>query len=486
MGERIVRRELSPLTHAEADWSGITAVVAGLGVAGYAAATALLDVGASVTVIDPADSPVLRDRAEIVEVLGGTVRLECSDGPDPDTDVFVVSPGIRPGADLIQDALSAGIPIWGELELAWRMRSRHSPAPWLCVTGTNGKTTATLMLASILHADGRRVAAAGNVGESLIDAVRDLSLDVIAVEVSATQMPFVESVSPFAAACLNLAPDHLDFFDNMDEYRSNKALVYRNTQVACIYNVDDVSTEAMVRDADVVEGCRAVGFTLGVPSLSMLGIVEDVLVDRAFIDDRATHAQELATIADVPVQTPAYVSNALAAAALARAFGVSAGSVGAGLRNFQPAPHRMTPLGSVGDIRFINDSQATNAHAAATSLGACDSVVWIAGGQAKGQSFEDLVSAVKSRLTGVVLIGVDRAEIARALRAHAPDVPVVDIEQTGPQAMEQAVRMAWKLAGQGDTVLLAPACASWDMYMNYGDRGDQFARAVAKVISEAS
>jgi len=479
-------RDLSKLVDASSDWQGVTVTVAGLGVAGYAAATALVDVGANVTVIDPADTQTLRERAEIVEVLGGVVRLGCTDGPDSSAEVFVVSPGIKPSSDLIVDAQHRGIAVWGELELAWRLRPRENAAPWLCVTGTNGKTTATLMLAAILAADGRSVVAAGNVGDSLIDAVRHPDLDVIAVEVSATQMPFVTSMSPYAAVCLNLAPDHLDFFTSMRDYADNKALVYRNTQVACVYNVEDPVTEQMVIEADVVEGCRAVGFTLGAPSIGMVGVVDDLLVDRAFIDDRATHAQELATISDVPVDAPAYIANALAAAALARAIGASPASIRAGLQAFAPAPHRIALVGEVGGVRFINDSKATNAHAATTSLGAFESVVWIAGGLAKGQSFDELIERVASRLRGVVLMGADRELIRRSLELQAPLVPIMEVASTGPDAMTEVVRLAHRLAQPADTVLLAPACASWDMFANYGDRGDRFTRAVHELVAEES
>ena len=357
------------------------------------------------------------------------------------------------------------------------MRREESPAPWLCVTGTNGKTTTTLMLDAILRADGRASAAAGNVGFSLIDAVRDPSLQVIATEVSATQMPFVRSMSPESAACLNLAPDHLDFFSSMQEYASNKALVYRQARVAAVYNADDPVTEQMVRDADVVEGCRAIGFTLGVPGVAMLGVVDGVLVDRAFIDDRRTHAQELASVDDVPSKSPANIANALAAAALARSFGVTPSAVCTGLQGFTPAPHRVTRVGEVDGVVYVDDSKATNTHAAQVSLRAFDSVVWIAGGQAKGQSFDDLVREVAPRLRGVVLLGVDRGVIREALERHAPDAAIVDIARTDPEAMDDVVRAAAGLARPGDAVLLAPGCASWDMFRDYGDRGDRFASA---------
>ena len=469
---------LAALTSSSADWSGLRACVAGIGIAGFAAADALLDLGAQVTVIDGGDGDKQRERATILEILGADVRLgDDSSAPD-DADVYVVSPGIPPHAPIIRSAIERGIPLWGELELAWRIRPAQGPAPWLCVTGTNGKTTTTLMLDAILRAAGLESTAAGNVGASLVDAVRRPELQVIATEVSATQMPFVTSMSPESAACLNLAPDHVDFFGTMESYAHHKALVYRHTQIAAVYNVDDPVTEEMVREADVVEGCRAVGFTLGIPGLSMLGVVDDALVDRAFIEERQTSAQELATVADVPNSSPANVANALAAAALARAHGVPAAAVREGLRSFTPAPHRIALVAEIEGVRYVDDSKATNTHAASTSLRSFDPVVWIAGGQAKGQSFDDLVRSVAGRLRGVVLLGVDRDVIRAALEAHAPGVPVVDIARADAEAMADVVGAAAGLARSGDTVLLAPGCASWDMFRDYGHRGDAFAEAV--------
>jgi UDP-N-acetylmuramoylalanine--D-glutamate ligase len=476
MGARL-RRALDSLTSAAADWEGLRATVAGVGVAGFAAADALLDLGARVLVIDGADGDRQRERAAILEILGAEVRLGDDASAPDDSDVYVVSPGIPPHAPVIASAATRGIPIWGELELAWRIRPPEGAAPWLCITGTNGKTTSTLMLDAILRAAGLESAAAGNVGASLVDAVRRPELQVIATEVSATQMPFVTSMSPESAACLNLAPDHVDFFGSMDSYAWHKALVYRHAQRAAVYNVDDPVTEQMVRDADVVEGCRAVGFTLGIPAVSMLGVVDDALVDRAFIEQRSTTAQELATVADVPTSSPANIANALAAAALARAHGVPPGAVRDGLRSFTPAPHRISHVIDVAGVRYVDDSKATNTHAASTSLRSYDPVVWIAGGQAKGQSFDELVGSVAARLRGVVLLGADRQVIRDALTAHAPAVPVIEVERSDAEAMGEVVAAAASLAREGDTVLLAPGCASWDMFRDYGHRGDAFAAA---------
>jgi len=459
------------------DWSDTTFCVAGIGIAGYAAADALMQLDAHVTIVDQSDGEKQRERSTILGELGAQVHLAHL-GPVPDgIDVLVVSPGLRPASPLIVDAQSRGIEVWGELELAWRLR-KPDAAAWLCVTGTNGKTTTTLMLESMLRAAGLRTVSAGNIGSSLVDAVMHDQLDVIAVEVGAPQLPFVTSMSPFASVCLNVAEDHVDHFGSMQAYTAAKARVYERTQVAAIYNVEDPETERMVEAADVVEGCRAIGFTLGVPGLSMLGVVDDVIVDRAFIPNREREAQELALVSDVRPAAPHNVANAVAAAALARAYGVTASAVRDGLRGFEPAEHRISTVGSVRGVQFVDDSKATNAHAAMTSLRAYPSVVWIAGGLAKGQDFDDLVVGARDRLRAVVLLGHDRAVLAGALARHAPNVPVSEVTKGETGAMEEVVARAMASALPGDTVLLAPGCASWDMYRDYADRGRQFAAAV--------
>jgi UDP-N-acetylmuramoylalanine--D-glutamate ligase len=243
----------------------------------------------------------------------------------------------------------------------------------------------------------------------------------------------------------------------------------------------------MVRDAEVVEGCRAIGFTLGVPGLSMVGLVDDVLADRAFVEQRKTSAAELATLADLkqgaPSVAPHNVANALAASALARAYGVTPVSVRDGLRAFVPDPHRIADVATIDGVRFINDSKATNAHAAGASLVSFEHVVWIAGGLLKGGDVDALVRSVAARLRGVVLIGADRERIAEALARHAPDVPVVDLPNTDTGVMDLVVAHAGGLALPGDVVLLAPAGASMDMFANYGARGDAFAEAVDRYAS---
>ena len=472
----------------DADFSAWHVVVAGIGIAGYAAADALMQLGARVSIVDSADGPAQRERGTILAELGAEVRLGVSD-PIPDADLLVVSPGLPPQARVIVDAQFRGIPVWGELELAWRLRKPRpdgSFTPWLTVTGTNGKTTTTLMLASMLGAAGYRVAAAGNIGTSLIDVVMHEDLDVIAVEVGAPQLPFVTSMSPVSSACLNFAEDHVDHFGSLAEYRRAKERVFHLTQVAAIYNAEDPETERMVRDADVIDGCRAVAFTLGVPAVSMVGVVDDVLVDRAFLPERRSHARELAQVSDVHPAARHNVANALAAAALALSWGVPPGAVRQGLIDFTPAGHRIAEAGVVDGVRYVDDSKATNAHAAQMSLLSYDPVVWIAGGMAKGQAFDDLIAAVQARLRGVVLLGVDRAVIADALRRVCPGVPVVEISGGEASAMTDVVLAAQRMSQPGDTVLLAPGCASWDMFKDYAHRGEAFTAAVRALAREGS
>ncbi|WP_377272072.1 UDP-N-acetylmuramoyl-L-alanine--D-glutamate ligase [Peterkaempfera sp. SMS 1(5)a] len=469
-------------------FAGLPVAVAGLGVSGISAARVLHGLGAAVTVVDGGDSPALRERAAGLEADGVTVRLGDGDTLPDGTRLVVTSPGWPPSSPLFTAADAADVPVWGDVELAWRLRRAHpatgEPTPWLAVTGTNGKTTTVQMLASILTAAGLRTAAVGNVGVSVLDAVlAEEPYDVLAVELSSYQLHWAPSLRPHSAVVLNLAPDHLDWHGSMEAYAADKGRIYQGNAVACVYNAADKATEDLVREADVEEGCRAVGFTLGAPGLSELGVVDGLLVDRAFVEDRRRSAAELASVDDVRPPAPHNIANALAAAALARAYGVPPRAVRDGLRAFRPDAHRIAEVGVVDGVTYIDDSKATNTHAAAASLAAYRPVVWIAGGLAKGAAFDELVATAADRLRGVVLIGADRAVIREALRRHAPDVPVIEPAEghTGAEAMTAVVRAAADLAGPGDTVLLAPACASMDMFTNYGERGDLFAAAVREL-----
>ncbi|MFE2106973.1 UDP-N-acetylmuramoyl-L-alanine--D-glutamate ligase [Kitasatospora sp. NPDC059463] len=483
MGDRMTAAE--PATP---DWAGLPVAVAGLGVSGISAARVLRGLGAEVTVVDGGTGEGLRARAAELEARGVTVRLGDGATLPEGTRLVVTSPGWPPSSPLFAAAAEAGVEVWGDVELAWHLRrplpATGEPAPWLAVTGTNGKTTTVQMLASILTAAGRRTAAVGNVGVSVLDAVlADEPYDVLAVELSSYQLHWAPSLRPYAAAVLNLAPDHLDWHGSMEAYAADKGRIYEGNVVACVYNLADPATEALVREADVEEGCRAVGFGLGAPGPSNLGVVDGLLVDRAFVPDRATSAAELGSVEDVNPPAPHNITNALAAAALARAYGVEPKAVREGLRAFRPDAHRIAEVAVADGVTYVDDSKATNTHAAAASLAAYRPIVWIAGGLAKGATFDDLVQGAAERLRGAVLMGEDRALIREALARHAPDVPVIEAAegQTGAVAMTEVVRAAASLARTGDTVLLAPACASMDMFTNYGERGDLFAAAVREL-----
>ncbi|AEE45746.1 UDP-N-acetylmuramoyl-L-alanine--D-glutamate ligase [Cellulomonas fimi] len=472
------------------DLDGARVVVAGMGVTGRAAAEVLAARGARVVPVDDTAGDVLSTE----ELLAGTVLDR--------TDLVVVSPGLAPHHPLLRACAARGLTVWSEVELAWRVRvptASGEPAPWLAVTGTNGKTTTVGMLESVLRAAGRDAVAVGNVGTPVVLAATDPARDVLAVELSSFQLHHTSSMSAQAAAVLNVAPDHLDWHGSMEAYAAAKGRVFEHAQVACVYNAADPMTEHLVREADVVDGCVAVGFTTGTPSVGQVGLVEDVLVDRGFARLRHTHAAELGTLADLHrlagpdgAVPPHVVADALAAAALALAHGVEPEAVRDGLRAYAPGSHRIAPVAVLDGVAYVDDSKATNAHAAAASLASFGpgSVVWVAGGLAKGATFDELVASRRDRLRAVVLIGVDRAPLREALARHAPDVPVVEVDagDTG-SVMTRAVHEARRLAAGAPagpaTVLLAPACASMDQFASYADRGERFAAAVRALREDA-
>ena len=445
-----------------ATYDGMPVLVAGAGVSGAAAARVLRDRGARVVVADTSE-----ERAEPLRADGFDVRA--LDAPPEGTALVVTSPGWRPDSPLLVAAAAAGVEVVGEVELAWRLRPQGA-APWLAVTGTNGKTTTVRMLASVLTAAGLRTVAAGNVGLPLLDAVL-AGHDVLAVELSSFQLHWSSTVTPHTAVVLNLAPDHVDWHGSLDAYAADKGRIHGPGTVA-VYNREDPESVRLAARSP-----RRAGFTLGSPAVGEVGVVEDLLVDRAF-PDVAGEATVVATLDDVRVPGAHNVANALAAAALARSYGVPAQAVADGLRAFAPDPHRNAAVGEVAGVAWVDDSKATNPHAAAASLAAYPSVVWIAGGLLKGADVDDLVRTAAPRLRGVVVLGTDRRPFLEALGRHAPDLPVEVVDRLDTGAMSDAVARARVLARPGDTVLLAPAAASMDCFRDYRERGELFAAAV--------
>lgn len=458
-------------------WAGRRVLVTGLGVSGIPVARALLARGADVHLVDGRDDDAAREVAEQLRSLGATVVLgSAADELPSGTALVVTSPGWRPGTPLLARAARDGIEVWGDVELAWRLASTAPRPPvWLGVTGTNGKTTTVRMLAEILAAAGLRAIAVGNVGTPVVDAVlAEPPYDVLAVELSSFQLHWTSTVACRAGALLNVAPDHVDWHGSLAAYAEAKQLVWRGSDVA-VHNLDDDGSRAAIA-ASRVAG-RAVGYTLGPPAQGQLGIANGALVDRAF-----GHGV-LCVASDISPPAPHNLANALAAAALAfgAGLGVSADDVRTGLRAWRPDAHRIATVATVAQVAYVDDSKATNPHAAAASLAAYSRIVWIAGGLAKGAQFDELVRGARGSLGGAVLIGRDAALIAEALRRHAPEVPVRHVagRDTGAvQLMERVVAEASALAQPGDTVLLAPACASMDQFTSYAHRGDVFAGAV--------
>ena len=485
--------DLTQLTSWQSDWKGLKALVFGLGVSGFSAADTLAELGAKTMVVAEKAEADLLDILDVIGVpylTGESARGVPAEAVEFAPDVIIVSPGIRPENELLTWAAATGVALWVDIDLAWRLRDKTARlAHWFTVTGTNGKTTTVQLLTAMLNQGGIKAEACGNIGKPILDAIRDPEgFDALVVELSSFQLHYLGEIYPFSSAVLNLADDHLDWHGGFEAYKAAKAKIYENTVAACVYNVMDKSTEAMVEDADVVDGARAIGFTLGIPTRSQVGYVEDILCDRAFLDDRANSALELATLEDlaqIGVLTPHLMANAAAAAAMARSAGVEPSDIREAIRNFKLDSHRIELVAEANGIRWIDDSKATNPHAADASLASFERVVWVVGGLLKGVDISALVEKYSSKLAAAIVIGKDRDLVLSALGEKAKDVPVIEITADAGQAvMTEAVNAASRFAQDGDVVLLAPAAASMDQFKDYADRGNCFAAAARNLIGE--
>ena len=481
------------------DWRGLRVVVLGLGVTGFSVADTLCELGAEVLVLAERAEPELEDVLDVIGVThltGAKVDLS-NEASFPaeliafEAQLVITSPGFKPQHPLIQWAERSGLPLWIDVDLAWRLRDKTARvAEWFVVTGTNGKTTTCQMLEAIFLQNDMRSTACGNIGKPILDAIRDPEgFDALVVELSSFQLHYLGAISPYSSVVLNLADDHLDWHGGFDAYRDAKAKIYENTRIACVYNVQDAATETLVENADVVEGARAIGFSLGAPARSQVGFVEDILCDRAFIENRQDEALEITTIDDlshIGVLTPHLMANVAAATALARSFEVPASIIREALRAFRLDAHRIDVVAKHSGITWIDDSKATNPHAAAASLASFESVVWIVGGLLKGVDLTDLVAKFAPTLKAAVIIGADRADLLAIFAKVASEVPIFEVQaKSGLAVMTGAVEFASQLAVDGDTVLLAPAAASMDQFKDYEDRGQAFAVAVQEHLGKS-
>ncbi len=452
-------------------------LVLGGGVTGRSVAQVLSNMGAEISVFD---------ENEISEI--DFQRATLSDLSNINWAAVVVSPGWRPSHPIIADLRNREIPLLNEIDLAWEIKQQIAPEQkWLAVTGTNGKTSTVELTESILKAAGISAFACGNVGTPVIDAViSEQKYEYLVLELSSFQLHWAESAEFVAGSILNIAVDHIDWHGSFAEYAKAK-LDLLERSVTAILNGDD---------ANVVEGCahwqgRKVFYTLQTPKPGEIGLVEDLLVDRAFVED-PMEAAMFCELSEVQPTAPHAVSNALAAAGLTRSIGIDHAVIRDAIKKFRPGRHRIETVLEQNGIRWIDDSKATNPHAAQASLMSELSVVWVAGGLAKGAEMGDLIAQVGSRLRAVILIGADRELIAHEMQSRFPTVTLVRVDpdpgydrsSADNTFMNQVVEQAKLLAEHGDAVLLAPACASMDQFISYGDRGDRFAKSVREIVGK--
>lgn len=439
-------------------FAGERAVVVGLGVAGASAARVLAAEGATVRVSEVRPDPPGGDelRAEGIEVLAGGHEPRHLDGAT----LVVVSPGVPPHAPVVRWASERKISVWGEMELGARLATM----PYLAVTGTNGKTTTTGMLVRCLRASGIDAAACGNIGDPFPAAARG-AYEALVVEVSSFQLAMQSSFHPRVSVLLNLSPDHLDWHGGFEAYREAKARVFalQTEDDVHVGNRDDEVAAAVSRTAP----CEVRWFTLGSPASEGAG----------WAGDRLVGAWSGADLGPVEPDTPAMRADAAAAATAAHAFGVPDRAIAAGLATFVPERHRGETVAEVDGVRFVDNSKATNPHAALAAVGAADGVVLIAGGDAKGVDLSPL-GALAPRLAAVVALGASAGEVVAIFEELVP------VRAAG--SIEEAVSLAFEAAPPGGTVLLAPACASWDMFRDYQERGERFAAAARALRKEGA
>ena len=420
-------------------------------------------------------------------------------------DIVMTSPVFNPRTPFILEAQRRGIPVYSEVELAWRLRvdsARTSrPAPWVGITGTNGKTSTTEMTSAMLCADGLVAPAVGNIGKAVSHAAVDPDNDALCVELSSFQLHFTDSLALDCAAITNIADDHLDWHGGIEAYAADKSKVFRNVRRALVFNADDRRVSALASAAHTAEGCRRIGFTLGVPQPGQIGVDDGWIVDRsgvaggAFGDEtRLAPVQEFPHLCE-PDGTvyPHLLADAMTALALALGMGVDLDKALAALKAFAPGGHRIQTVataatGDGGSIRFIDDSKATNAHAGA---GVAEQLrPQERGVDRREDSPREAVSNSSWRIRRIRLrrpssSARTRSRMLEAFAASAPGIPLTVIEpEPSDTVMARAVDAAGAYAGTGDVVLMAPACASMDQFVSYADRGTQFARESSRWVTQ--
>ncbi len=441
------------------EWAGRRVLVVGLGASGYAAACALVDLGAKVEVTESAAGPPLAERAERLRRAGAKVTIGGHDLEGTHAELAIVSPGIPLQAPVIRALERSGVTIWSEVELAWRM----ARCDFLAVTGTNGKTTTTGWLAAMLEAGGIPSAAAGNIGRPLVEAVRTVPEGgAIAVELSSFQLARTVELRPRVAVMLNVAQDHTDWHGSFEDYAAAKARLIANQTADDVFLPNHADERAMA----IAHGAapRVVPFSAVTMPAGGIG-VEGTSVNFEGL--------EVFDVSDVAIPGRAALEDAIAAAGAALCYGVARDSVAGAVRSLVPPPHRLEIVGEAEGVTYIDDSKATNPHATLTAVQGFEEVVLIAGGRSKGNDLSVLRSAVPP-VVAVVAMGEAAGEIEDAFGGLVPTMRATD--------MDAAVGIARRQSGPGRSVLLSPGCASLDMYSSYAERGRRFKSAVRALI----
>ncbi|HAV65282.1 MAG TPA: UDP-N-acetylmuramoyl-L-alanine--D-glutamate ligase [Verrucomicrobiales bacterium] len=450
--------------------SGKTVLVIGLGVSGRSAAALLLRRGARVCGVDAADTETLRKETGALVRDGATIRLGNLEHPETEFDLAVISPGVPPALPLVASLKARGVPLIGELELAYRL----SACLHVAITGTNGKTTTTEMVESVLTQSGRQTVAAGNIGLPACDVVEQTrDLDFLTLEVSSFQLETIEYFRPTVAVLTNLTPDHFDRYASMAEYIRAKARLFMNQQ---LFDWAIVQSEALAQ-------MRSLGLTI--PSKTITYSANnrraDLFLDRGLIVSQMPDwTGPLLSMDQCRVAGPHNAENLMAALAVSRVLRLPLQPVIAALKKYSPAPHRCEPVAEIGGVRFINDSKATNLDATAQAIRSVAAApagepnIWlIAGGKDKGFEYHDIGPLLSQRVKGAFLLGETRGKIRAAWSLFTP-CQLVD-------SLPEAVRHAAEAARSGDVVLLSPACSSFDMFRNYQHRGDVFRQTVLEL-----
>jgi UDP-N-acetylmuramoylalanine--D-glutamate ligase len=441
---------------------GLDLVIVGAGVTGKALHDFALSHGALVSMVDDRVDGALRSLPE-----------RCA--------LAIISPGWKPDHPVIEEIRARGIPHLSEIDFAWEMKRQIAPEQrWIGLSGTNGKTTTIQMVENIMRSAGVAGVACGNVGRTVIESITP-EIDMLAIELSSFQIDWSELPRFEAIALLNISPDHIDWHGSFDRYRDAKLKLISLSKRSFI-NISDATLSRSWPELTTASNSDLIPFHLGSPASGEIGLVEDLIVDRALVDD-PMNAQVLVEVAVLPSSASHNVSNAMAAAALSKAIGIGADAITKGLATFVLDQHRLQVIGESKGVTWVDDSKATNPHAAMAAIFSFPSVIWIAGGLAKGASMDELVRATSSRVRAAILVGRDAPLIRAALEELNPSVKIVEVGATqGREVMREAVTFAKNLASRGDTVLLAPACASMDQFTSYKERGDLFQGAVKELV----